>query len=452
MAPDLPVAPEFVRARMAVSGEGRADITVAAVRSDGTERQLAAWADLVTDADRLLLSRSPDGARVAVAAGRFVRTLNVADGSVIGRAPIGHSEPSVVFGWPAQGEVVVRDTSAPSGPDLPLGNGMVLRIEGDIEQDDGFSGGHVASIGLAAVRHLRPLRVAVAVDGREVVVHDDAAGTSVDAAERGGSVGAAGGAGSGAGSGDLSDGETAGSAPRARGARAMHWPPAIGSTSVLLRHTVDDGRRCASQAPWHVDARGAVSEIPIELGVSPVGVLPDGRFVLPGASALWRDGADEPISTIGLDGAVEPLMVAGEPIGPPRVLQAVASDLLPVPRPPNGQALWSADDGLWVHAARVLADGSALLLLLADAKWLNGLHPPEASDWLIVRVALDEVGGIPAEGAVGGVPAHGEVGGSSPEGAVDAVGGIQAEEVTGGPIELVARGTRADGAHLAIAL
>ena len=64
---------------MSVSAEGRADVAVSAFFADGSKRRLAAWSDVVSEAVRILGSRSPDGGRIAVAAGRFVRTISAAD-------------------------------------------------------------------------------------------------------------------------------------------------------------------------------------------------------------------------------------------------------------------------------------------------------------------------------------------------------------------------------------
>ncbi len=383
--------------------DGRGDVTITAVASDGSERVLAAWSDTVGEYDRLLISRSPDGGRVAVALGRFVRTISTTDGSIITREPIGHSEPSLVFGWPDRGEVVVRDADAPSGPDLPIGGGWTLKVDGDIEQDDGFSGGFYGGgmfVGVsedtpreelvdavaeareeAVTAAARPVALGVMLerDGRWITVTDE--------------------------SSSATDGVT-----------TLHWPPIVHPDGVLLRRTrdsaivrepvsdVDVGSEFESGPAfaWFVGVDGSVREVAVPLSVSPIAVLPDGRFLLPGGSPIWRDDGDEWLGAFGVDDAMDdqdchfreggtggPLLVGGELIRPSRIIASVAPDLLPDPMPADpAHPAWRNDEGFWVHAGRVSEDGSTLTLLLAEADWTADWDQPDAANWLVVDVSL----------------------------------------------------------------
>ncbi len=83
----------------------------------------------------------------------------------------------------------------------------------------------------------------------------------------------------------------------ATGTRLLRWPPIVSDAGVLLRRTMEDARDEAGRVhwgtetltPWFVRRDGTVEELSFELGVSPLCVLPDGRYLLPGADPLWRD-------------------------------------------------------------------------------------------------------------------------------------------------------------------
>lgn len=397
---DLPVA---VMASMAPAASGRADVTFTGLYDGGVQRTLATWVELVGERDRVLVSRSPHGRRAAVAVGRSVRTFDLVDGHTMSSKPIGHSEPSVIFGWTTDGIVVTRDTAARSGPDLPLEDGWVLQADAQIDHDDGFSGGHMSSFLLGGTEQALAQDSPAASD--EPAVH---AAPAVRATHRPAYRLSRGGADvelppTPAGPGELV---------------TLNWPPVVGPAGVLVRHSVDrtlspTEAESLSGHPWLAHRDGTVTTLPIELGVSPVCALPDGRFLLPGASELWLDDAEEPMATISPDGTVSTLLVDGAELSPVRILDAVAPDLLdviPFDAPEHRQ--WRDDNGLWVKAARVTPNGSTLTILLAERSWPADWHSPEAAHWLVASVPLD---------------------GS-------------------GPIELVARGHRAEGHHLTIAL
>jgi hypothetical protein len=151
---------------------------------------------------------------------------------------------------------------------------------------------------------------------------------------------------------------------RADGGEALLWPPIVGPAGVLLRHAVvtDDGRRydVESQRPWLVQHDGTVVQLPFELGVSPLLATRDGRWLLPGADALWRDDYDEPLSLLDATGRVEPLLVGGRPVPASRVLREAAPQVLSALEPidPSGDAPWGTSSARWD------ADADELLLAI----------------------------------------------------------------------------------------
>lgn len=150
---------------------------------------------------------------------------------------------------------------------------------------------------------------------------------------------------------------------RAEGGEALLRPPIVGPTGVLLRHAVvtDDGRSHSveSQRPWLVQPDGAVAQLPFELGVSPLLATADGRWLLPGADALWRDDYDEPLSLLDAAGRVEPLRVGGRPVPVSRVLGEAVPHVLSALQPidPGRDVPWATTSARW--------DGEANELLLA---------------------------------------------------------------------------------------
>lgn len=388
-----PELPTFVAASMPAPVGGRGDVTVTATFADGTERTLAAWADAVGERDRLLLSRSPDGGRAAVALGKFVRTLDVRDGSVIARAPIGHSEPSLVFGWPEQGAVVVRDADARSGPDLPIGDGWTLRVRKGIVLDDGFSGGFTGAAPMVSVPVDHPDAGAALAEGASRIRAEAQRRAAVAASAR--SVEPSIFLSRGDGDWVAVDGIS--------GSHDLHWPPVVSPEAILLRRSTKEIRIAEPESaadpgvsyesgpahPWLVTSAGEVSTVPAELAVSPICVLPDGRYLLPGASETWRDDADEPMATFGRDGHVQPWVVGGSTPRAGRIIAALAPDLLPEVLPADlDHGAWTDDEDMWVHAGRVSHDRSSVLLLLTEGTWWPDWHEPEACAWVVAEITL----------------------------------------------------------------
>ena len=148
----------------------------------------------------------------------------------------------------------------------------------------------------------------------------------------------------------------------AAGGEALLWPPIAGPLGVLLRHAVvtDDGRHSSaeSQPPWLLALDGTITQLPFELGVSPLLAMPDGRWLLPGADALWRDGYDEPLSLLAADGGIEALLVGGAPVPASRVLREAVPELLAGLQPVDPD-----DDVPWeTVGARLAADAGTLHL------------------------------------------------------------------------------------------
>jgi hypothetical protein len=156
-----------------------------------------------------------------------------------------------------------------------------------------------------------------------------------------------------------------GSVSPAAGGEALLWPPITGPAGVLLRHAIvtDEGPRFdeAPQTPWFVHADGTVTRLPFVLGVSPLLALDDGRWLLPGCDALWRDGYDEPLSVLNATGTIEPLLVGGRPVPVSRVLHEAAPELLASLEPID-----LTQDVPWRTVSARLEPGSHELLLAIE--------------------------------------------------------------------------------------
>lgn len=112
--------------------------------------------------------------------------------------------------------------------------------------------------------------------------------------------------------------------------------------------------------PWLVHPDGTVVQLPFELGVSPLLAMQDGRWLLPGADALWRDDYDEPLSTLDANGRVERLLVGGRPVPASRVLREAAPQVLAALEPidPDRDVPWGT------VSARPDLDSDELLLAI----------------------------------------------------------------------------------------
>lgn len=378
------------------TGGGAADVSLATVDRDGGECPLAAWSAGGGEGEEgyLLLSLSPDRAAVAVLAGGELRTLLLGDGAVpsrLARAP----EPEELLPdpqdldlvWQPDGTAVAWWPVGEGSLAAALGHGWELSVEGAVILDEGHTGHHSSSPRLSfrlgtpehvmeaekarfrersAVAARRPtaFRLRARFGASETLVHEE---------ER----------------------------TPAEGVTQLHWPPVVGPLGVLLRRSVKTTRHelragdpfggeredTEMQCPWLVSPEGEVRALPVELGVSPLTALPDGRFLLPGADALWRDGRDEPLHTLSDDGRMEPVLLGGEPVTPTRLLATLAPDGLPE-KPPDipEDARWGFDQ------ARVDPHTGELVLLLADGPWEDSMSF-ERVRWLVVGIPLTGTGG-----------------------------------------------------------
>ncbi|MBO9533725.1 MAG: hypothetical protein J7513_12205 [Solirubrobacteraceae bacterium] len=122
------------------------------------------------------------------------------------------------------------------------------------------------------------------------------------------------------------------------GVTAVHLPALVLRDGVLLRRTVTQDRTgplggyvgtdTTTLKPWLVSADGTVSELPFQLAVAPLCTLPDGRWLLPGTSPIWRDSYQEPLSALDPTGEAEIIEVAGERLSPLGLVEALVPQWL----------------------------------------------------------------------------------------------------------------------------
>ena len=309
---------------------------------------VAAWTQPEHHRDHVEVVRSHDGAVALVAVGDRVTAVRLADG-----------------------EFVWADTSATLDAALPLDAARTLEVIGPVKIDAGFSGHFGTGVGFwtddpdldpaaweaTKARYVaeleaearQPVHRRLAVRGPDdtVLVHD----ATVAPAE---------------------------------GGEVLLWPPVAGPEGVLLRHAIvkDEGRRSdtESQPPWLVRDDGTLTQLPFELGVSPLQALPGDRWLLPGWDPLWRDDYDEPVSILDAAGRTEALLVDGSELPPSRVLAAVAPELLAVLDPPalNQDVAWEVvgahlDDEELQVAIKVTVDDNHAVLVVAGTAPLREL-------------------------------------------------------------------------------
>lgn len=171
------------------------------------------------------------------------------------------------------------------------------------------------------------------------------------------------------------------------GATNVHWPVAIGPSGVIVRasttrFTGDGADETEIARPWFVRRDGAVRRLDVRLGNAPVCELPDGRWLMPGADALWCDSGSEPLHALGLDGRLTP-WAPGEEVTTVSLLRAVAPDLLP-PEPPR-----NLDDWPWLTAARLADGGQSIVLLITDVPWLQLWEPGIEAGWAVISLSPD---------------------------------------------------------------
>ncbi len=356
------------------------EVAVSAVDRDGGVRRLAAWP--ATADDDFAASWSPDGAHVAVLAGGELSVVSAVDGAVASAGTLSpppepdgppfHSTEPVIVWQPSGAPLVLRPGL--EGPSLiPLQDGWEVRLHGAVEVDGGHTGHGSSWMGLmsepgTSAEAMRAERARL--DEREALVASRPIAFGLTAVRNGVEI-------------PVHEERRA----PAEGVTKLHWPPIVGPRGVLLRRSVETMDRQAGgrirsdiemQHPWLVTPAGAVRTLPFELGVSPLATLPDGRFLLPGADALWRDGRDEPLHALADGGRLEPVRLDGDPVSASAMLAAVAEDLLPA-EPPE-----IPEDALWgFEAARVDAETGELVLLLAeDFEIADGVR------WVVLTIAL----------------------------------------------------------------
>jgi hypothetical protein len=304
---------------------------------------VAAWTQPDHHRDHVEVVRSHDGAVALVAVGDRVTVVRLADG-----------------------EIVWADTSACLEAALPLDAARTLEVTGPVEIDEGFSGHFSTGVGFwtddadvdpaaweatkaryvaeleAAARQPVHRRLAIRGPRGTVLVHE-ATVAPVD------------------------------------GGEVLLWPPVAGPEGVLLRHAIvkDEGQSSdtESQPPWLVRDDGTLTQLPFELGVSPLQALPGDCWLLPGRDPLWRDDYDEPVSILDAAGRAEPVLIDGAELSPSRVLAVVAPELLAAldPPAPNQDVAWEVvgayldDEELRVAIEVTIDDEHAVIVVAGTA-------------------------------------------------------------------------------------
>jgi hypothetical protein len=330
--------------RLAVAG-GEATL----VGDDGAV--IATWAQPDSGADRPELYRAQDGTLAIAAVDETLTVVRLADGEIVARTQASRIDLPLDAAWTLEtaGELIFDEGHTP-----PHSSGVGFWFEseppaGEIER-------RRAALAEAARVPLHR-RVALADGTRSILVHE-----STTSPHEGGEV--------------------------------LLWPPVIGPAGVLLRHArvVDDGNHATTepQHPWLVRPDGTVTELPFELGVSPLLAWPDGRWLLPGWDTVWRDGYDEPLHLIDAAGTMTPLLVAGDPVTPSRVLRELVPDrFAALEYDPDQDVPWAA------VSARLHGDELHLAIEIDDA---------ETDTVTIVAAALPEDGPIRVLAEHGPVP------------------------------------------------
>ncbi|MEV4420291.1 hypothetical protein AB0L40_09995 [Patulibacter sp. NPDC049589] len=137
-------------------------------------------------------------------------------------------------------------------------------------------------------------------------------------------------------------------------------------------------------APWLVSPTGHLSTLPLRLAVTPIGTLPDGRWLVPTSEvrASSRFGPPEPgLATLDRRGRVRALLVGGRPVTPVRLaLDAGLPD--PFAAGAGFLAAWPAGDDLLValqdsgYGGTVFFLGDSALVRIP----LDGRTPPRLVD------------------------------------------------------------------------
>jgi hypothetical protein len=276
----------------------------------GGDRVLAAW-PAPEGLGHVELVRAHDGTVALAVVDDVITAVRLADGHVVGRGPVGRG---IEGSW-------------------PLDARWTLDCAGELKVDGGHTGfqGSMTHFSWSMDDESAP-----DADGRErerARLYAERAAEARRPVPRRWAV--------------RSDAGTAlvheSSVAPADGGEVLLWPPVAGPDGVLLRHAVvtDDGRQAdeAPQRPWLVRADGTVTQLPFELGVSPLLALPGDRWLLPGWDTVWRDDHDEPLCVLNAAGTTEPLLVGGRPVPVSRLLREAAPEF----HDPGEDAPWNTE-------------------------------------------------------------------------------------------------------------
>lgn len=272
-----------------------------------------------------------------------------------------------------------------------LDDGWTIYVRGDVQDDGGFSGGHtISSVGELATPGTTVEEMIAAIDARRAADERDAV-TLREIRVR------------------LTRGEVEvvvfeESRLPSEGPITLLWPPTVIPEGVVLRwqrttvhfELASKQPIGPNQAPRQegteaqpgllISTAGEVRELPFELNVSPLAATPDGRLLMPSHDPLWWDGEDEALTLLGLDGATEPFLVAGEPVTPSRVLRSIGETFR------NTWGASSVDDPLhdaqpnapfWTFRQARVADGMLTLRLASDER------ESDVTGWVLVEVPLN---------------------------------------------------------------
>jgi len=316
----------IVDARRAAGGS--VDVSVE-LTSDGARRPIVSWNDEGAAGQPLVVatSRSPDRDLVAVLIGCELSRIDLRDGTrvVLERSVTWPPDEDGVIAWNESGPIVLA-VDAEGARHVPLPDRRILVVDAPVSADDGFSGGDqssMAGVSMSLGASQDDLRKAaaelVATLDEQALIEDRAwARTEGPHAP---SV--------------LFDEKASG----AYGYTNLHWPVSTGPSGTIIRSSTTQSigggaAETTINRPWLVHPDGAVTTFDVRLGNAPLCELPDGRWLLPGADALWCDSGNEPLHALGLDGRLTPWNPNGA-ISTSTLLQAVAPELLPADPPEN---------------------------------------------------------------------------------------------------------------------
>lgn len=358
---------------------GRLDVSVQ-LTEGGFRTPVVSWiADVPTNGLMVVAAeRSPDRSCVAVVAGAELFRIDLRDGT---RAVVdaGVSWPPYgdgVIAW-EDGSPLVMAVEADGPRRVPMHHGRTLVLDAPVSADDGFSGGDQSSMaGVAMPLGTSQDDVLRARDELHASLDDQAlierrAWVRIDGPHPPAA---------------LLDEDASG----AYGYTNVHWPVSSGPSGTIVRRsttrfTGGGAAETEIDRPWFVRPDGTVTTLNVRLGNAPLCELPDGRWLMPGADALWCDAGNEPLHALHLDGRLTPWN-PDTPTSTASLLRAVAPDLLP-PSPPE-----NLDDWPWATSARLTGDGQRVVFLITEVPWSPLWDPEGTIAWAVVEVSADGSG------------------------------------------------------------